>query len=103
MALLALKKRNYHNSLLEKTHDQLWNLEQLVQSIEFAQVESRVFSGLKAGNEILKELQAEIKIEDVEQLMEDTAEAVAYQQVKHEYYLLYLRFKGSFSIVGWCR
>jgi charged multivesicular body protein 6 len=92
LALLALKKRNYQNSLLEKTHDQLWNLEQLVQSIEFAQVESRVFSGLKAGNEILKELQAEIKIEDVEQLMEDTAEAVAYQQVKHEYYLLYFTY-----------
>ena len=56
-------------------------MEQLVQSIEFAQVESQVFSGLKAGNKILQELQAEIKIEDVERLMEDTAEAIAYQQV----------------------
>ena len=37
--------------------------------------------GLKVGNEILRELQDEIRIEDVEKLMEDTAEAVAYQNV----------------------
>lgn len=81
LALLALKKRTYQNSLLDKTHEQLFTLEQLVQSIEFAQVEAQVFAGLKTGNNILAELQAEIRIEDVERLMEDTAEAIAYQNV----------------------
>lgn len=81
MALLALKKRNYQTGLLQKTDDQLFTLEQLVQSIEFAQVEAQVFAGLKTGNQILKELQEEIKIEDVEKLMDDTAEAIAYQNV----------------------
>lgn len=79
LALLALKKRNYQNSLLEKTQNQLFTLEQLVQSIEFAQVEAQVVHGLKAGNAILTEISQEIRIEDVERLMEDTAEAVAYQ------------------------
>lgn len=87
LALLALKKRNYQNGLLQKTDDQLFNLEQLVQSIEFAQVEAQVFAGLKSGNQILKELQEEIKIEDVEKLMDDTAEAIAYQNVKRIFLL----------------
>lgn len=82
LALLALKKRNYQTGLLQKTDDQLFNLEQLVQSIEFAQVESQVFVGLQTGNYILKEIQKEIRIEDVEKLMEDTEEAIAYQNVK---------------------
>lgn len=81
LALLALKKRNYQTGLLQKTEDQLFSLEQLVQSIEFAQVEAQVFAGLRTGNQILKEIQNEIKIEDVEKLMDDTAEAIAYQNV----------------------
>lgn len=40
--------------------------------------------GLKVGNQILKELQEEIKIEDVEKLMDDTAEAIAYQNVSYK-------------------
>lgn len=83
LALLALKKRNYQTGLLQKTENQLVNLEQLVQSIEFAQIESQVFAGLQTGNRILKEIQNEIRIEDVEKLMEDTAEAIAYQNVKN--------------------
>ena len=95
LALLALKKRNYQNSLLEKTHEQLFTLEQLVQSIEFAQVEAQVFAGLKTGNKILAELQDEIKIEDVERLMEDTAEAIAYQNViwlEYKSLIVYMHF-----------
>lgn len=104
LALLALKKRNYQTSLLQKTDDQLFNLEQLVQSIEFAQVEAQVFAGLKTGNQILKEIQNEIRIEDVEKLMDDTAEAIAYQNVniiiKRRWCSL-TNFVGDFSIVGW--
>lgn len=81
LALLALKKRTYQTTLLTQTHSQLFTLEQLVQSIEFAQVEVQVVEGLKTGNKILKELQAEVSIEDVEKLMDDTAEAIAYQNV----------------------
>lgn len=38
-----------------------------------------MFAGLKTGNAILADLQNEMKVEEVEQLMSDTAEAVAYQ------------------------
>jgi charged multivesicular body protein 6 len=43
-------------------------------------VEKQVVEGLKQGTAVLKELNNEMKIEDVERLMEDTADAVAYQQ-----------------------
>ncbi|CAG8613610.1 6356_t:CDS:2 [Paraglomus occultum] len=78
-ALLALKKKKYQEALLEKTETQLINLEELTQSIEFALVEKEVLAGLARGNEILKEIHNEISLEQVEQLMEDTADAIAYQ------------------------
>ena len=79
-ALLALRRKKYQQGLLEKTDQQLLNLEQLTSNIEFKLVEQQVLQGLKTGNEILGELQKEMKIEEVEKLMEETAEAQAYQQ-----------------------
>lgn len=52
-----------------------------IDSVEFAQMEKRVFDGLKAGNEVLKEIHAEMSVEAVEELMADTKEALAFQQV----------------------
>ncbi|CAG8687638.1 17377_t:CDS:2, partial [Acaulospora morrowiae] len=78
-ALLALKKKKYQQQLLEKTEMQLMNLEELTQSIEFALVEKDVLDGLKAGNDVLKEIHKEMSIEKVEKLMEDTADAISYQ------------------------
>ncbi|RIA90575.1 Snf7-domain-containing protein [Glomus cerebriforme] len=78
-ALLALKKKKYQEQLLSKSDAQLLNLEQLTQSIEFALVEKDVFAGLEQGNLILKEIHNETPIEKVEKLMEDTADAIAYQ------------------------
>ncbi|KAF7725206.1 peptide transporter ptr2 [Apophysomyces ossiformis] len=78
-ALLALKKKKYQEQLLEKTDQQLLNLEELTRSIEYALVEKQVMEGLKSGNEVLKEIHKELSIEAVERLMEDTADAIAYQ------------------------
>ncbi|CEG67679.1 hypothetical protein RMATCC62417_04073 [Rhizopus microsporus] len=78
-ALLALKKKKYQEQLLEKTDQQLLNLEELTHSIEYALVEKQVLEGLKNGNSVLKEIHKETSIEAVEKLMDDTAEAIAYQ------------------------
>eukprot|EP01137_Pigoraptor_chileana_P021699 Opistho-2@85727 len=55
-AILLLKKKKYQESLLEKTEQQLMNLEEMVNSIEFALVEQKVIEGLKTGNDVLTEL-----------------------------------------------
>lgn len=79
-ALLALRKKKYQQSLLDKTDIQLLNLEELVNSIEFALVESQVVKGLRDGVQVLKQLNDEMRMEDVEKLMDDNADALAYQK-----------------------
>jgi len=37
--------------------------------------------GLKQGNEVLSQIHKEMSIEDVEKLMSETKEAIAYQNV----------------------
>ena len=45
-------------------------------------VEKELLEGLKQGNDVLKEIHKETSVEAVEKLMDDTAEAIAYQNVK---------------------
>ncbi|KAF9290104.1 Vacuolar protein sorting-associated protein 20 [Mortierella alpina] len=78
-ALLALRRKKFQEGLLEKTQLQMTNLDELTFSIEQALVEKQVFEGLTAGNQVLKELQKEMSLSDVEKLMDETAESIAYQ------------------------
>jgi charged multivesicular body protein 6 len=80
-AKLALSKRKYQEQLLQKTDQQLSNLQQLCQEIEFAQIEAQVVQGLKTGKDALVSLQKEMgSIEDIEKLMDESKEAIEYQQ-----------------------
>lgn len=80
-ALLALRRKKYQEQLLAKTDAQLEQLEQLVRSVEFAQIQKDIVFGLQQGTRVLKEIHAEMGgIEKVELLMGENAEAIAYQQ-----------------------
>ncbi|OBT42843.1 hypothetical protein VE00_08165 [Pseudogymnoascus sp. WSF 3629] len=80
-ALLALRRKKYQESLLAKTDAQLEQLEVLTSSVEFALVQKDVVFGLQEGTRVLKEIQREMGgLEQVEKLMGETAEAVAYQE-----------------------
>jgi len=48
--------------------------------VEFARIEQSVLHGLKQGNEVLARIHEEMSIENVEKLMSETREAIAYQQ-----------------------
>lgn len=78
-ALLFLKKKKYQEQLLEQTDAQLINLEQLTHSIEYALVEKELLDGIRHGNQVLNAIHKETSLEDVERLMHDTADAIAYQ------------------------
>ncbi len=81
-AKLLLKKKRYLESLLDKTDQQLDNLQQMVENIEFAQIEIKVAEGLKTGNKCLEELHKFMSLEDVENIMSETQEAIEYQRVR---------------------
>ena len=58
---------------------------QLLDNIETAQRQNKLFAALKQGNEAIKQLQKEVTLDDVENLMSDSAEAKE-QQVLFEVY-----------------
>eukprot|EP00659_Diplonema_papillatum_P006535 gene6535-9983_t len=66
--------------MLEKADSQLNNIQSLIDSAEFAQLENTVMAAMKEGTASIKALQAEYSVEDVEKLMDETADAIAYQK-----------------------
>lgn len=79
-AKILLKKKRYQEQLLFKADQQLQNLEQITQDLEFAQVEMQVVDGLKAGNQALKKINETLNIEDIEKIMEESREGIEKQQ-----------------------
>lgn len=55
-AKLLLKKKRYLEGLLDKTDTQIDNLMQMVETLEYTQIEMKVVEGLKQGNECLQEM-----------------------------------------------
>ena len=52
-----------------------------VSSIEFTQIQSTVMHGLAMGNDVLKQLHAEMSLDKVERLMDQTREGIEHQRV----------------------
>ncbi|KAM7533049.1 hypothetical protein Aperf_G00000119433 [Anoplocephala perfoliata] len=79
-ALLVLKKKKYQEKLLAQAEQHLTKIESLISDIEFAQVQAQVVESIKKGNEALTQLNALMKLNDVEKILSDAQEAQEYQE-----------------------
>jgi charged multivesicular body protein 6 len=79
-AKLALQKKKFQENLISQTEAKILNIEELLNSVEYAKVQQEVFNALKEGNNALQKINSQMSIEEVEKLMDDTAEAIAYQE-----------------------
>lgn len=79
-ALVVLRRKKCMEEIVARTDQQLDTLEQLVNDIEYTQIEVSVVEGLKVGTEALKQLNSLMNIDDIQQLMEDNEEAAEKQR-----------------------
>ena len=80
-ALLALKKKKLQETNLQKAEDQIMNLENMIQTIDWKTQELQVFEAMKQGKNTLEDLNSMMTLEDVEQLMEENEEALEHARV----------------------
>lgn len=79
-AIIVLRRKKMMEDILSRTDKQLETLEQMVSDIEYTQIEVSVVEGLKVGTEALKQLNNLMNIEDIQQMMDDNAEAAEKQR-----------------------
>lgn len=79
MAKTILKKIKYQEILIEKTMNQILNLENMISNIEFKLIENEFLKGLSNGNEIMKKLNNELNLNKVEDIIDEFNENLQYQ------------------------
>jgi len=83
-AKLALWKKKQHTKQRDGTDAKIQNIEKMLMDLEQAKWNKEVFEAMKIGTAALTKMNEELNIEDIEQLMEENAEATAYQDEINE-------------------
>ncbi|CAG9332020.1 unnamed protein product [Blepharisma stoltei] len=73
-ALISLKRKKMYETEASKLEGSRMNIEQQLFAIEGASMNKNIFDSLKTGNQALKQVHGEIKIEDVDKLKDEMEE-----------------------------
>jgi len=79
-AIILLKKKKLKEKMLSDTENKLLTIETLLSQIDEAELTAETMMAMKQGTEALKALNEEMSLEDVERIMDETQEAMEYQQ-----------------------
>jgi len=79
-ALLLLKKKRFMESMLEKSDNHLMKIEEMVQTIEYQEMQIDIVERLAEGNEALKKLNDALDIERIEDILSETKEGADKQK-----------------------
>merc|ERR550534_2818154 len=78
--LMKMKKKKQKEKMLSDTENKLLTIETLLSQIDEAELTAETMMAMKQGTEALKALNEEMSLEDVERIMDETQEAMEYQQ-----------------------
>ncbi|KAI5954010.1 VPS20 [Candida margitis] len=73
-AKFYLRCKKNQETTINKTFEQLDNLEKLIGTIEFKLIEKDVMYGLQQGNQVLKQLNNEMNVDKIDKIMDDLEE-----------------------------
>lgn len=107
-AKLILRRKKYKENLVAKTSQQIENLQEMVDTIEFASIEvcnsilhllvsvfsccqATVVQGIEQGNRALAALRQQLDVDDIADIMQDAADLQAWTDVALtvRFYLLF--------------
>ncbi|XP_050513013.1 charged multivesicular body protein 6-like [Diabrotica virgifera virgifera] len=77
---IIIKKRIFKEKLITKIEGLLYNIEQMVNDIEYARIESEVLDSLVAANEILTSINEVFDIDTVEDILNETTQGIERQK-----------------------
>lgn len=83
-AVIILKQKKFVEKEIEKASGAQLMLEQTLSAIESAQADVEVYKALKAGDAVLKDLQAKVSIDDWEELYADHKENLRVRDMEVE-------------------
>lgn len=75
-ALYCLKREKAQQSQIATVTDMLDNVQHLIDTVEFAQIQGEVVAAMKDGKSELDQLNKMLNIDDIEKLMDETAESI---------------------------
>ena len=78
--MLCMKMRKYKSKQIGEVDSQLLNIEEMVQTIQWETETMKVVGALQEGNKALDAIHSVMSVEKVETLMDETQEAIAYQE-----------------------
>lgn len=75
-ALYCLKREKAQEAQIATVTDMLNNVQHLIDTVEFAQIEGEVVAAMRDGKSELDNLNKMLNIDDVEKLMDETSESI---------------------------